>query len=165
MDLEIVSAPHAGSTFRLVFPPRVPRAASVEDSGGRMPGRTRILLIDDDVMLLTSLRDILEREGHDVVTANGGQQGIDRFLAEQRAGRSFPVVITDLGMPHVDGRAVASAVAQAAPGTPVLMLTGWGQRLADTGDVPRDVVAVIGKPPRLGELRQRLAECMDKTAG
>jgi hypothetical protein len=43
------------------------------------------------------------------------------------------------------------------------MLTGWGQRLADTGDVPRDVVAVIGKPPRLAELRQRLAECMDKT--
>ncbi|HET7809194.1 MAG TPA: ATP-binding protein [Steroidobacteraceae bacterium] len=165
MDLDIVSAPHAGSTFRLVFPPRVSRTAPAADDGGRVPERTRILLIDDDVMLLTSLRDILEREGHEVITAQGGQQGIERFLAEQRAGRPFPVVITDLGMPHVDGRAVAGAIARAAPGTPVLMLTGWGQRLADTGDVPRDVVAVIGKPPRLGELRQRLAECMDKTAG
>ena len=165
MDIDIVSAPGAGTTFRLVFPERGAQGVQSTADIGRTPERTRILLIDDDAMLLTSLRDILEREGHEVVTANGGQQGIDRFLAEKNAGRAFPVVITDLGMPHVDGRAVASAIAQAAPGTPVLLLTGWGQRLADTGDIPRDVVAVIGKPPRLGELRQRLAECMDKSSG
>jgi len=165
MDIDIVSAPRVGSTFRLVFPERTAQGAQSDGSQDRMPERTRILLIDDDAMLLTSLRDILEREGHEVVTANGGQQGIDRFHAEKAAGRPFPVVITDLGMPHVDGRAVASAIAQAAPGTPVLLLTGWGQRLADTGDIPKDVIAVIGKPPRLAELRQRLAECADNFRG
>jgi signal transduction histidine kinase/CheY-like chemotaxis protein len=164
MDIDIVSAPRAGTTFRLVFPESGAPVAPAENAGGRKPERTRILLVDDDALLLTSLRDILEREGHEVVTASGGQQGIDLFVAEKQAGRPFPVVITDLGMPHVDGRAVASAIADAAPGTPVLMLTGWGQRLADTGDIPRHVIAVIGKPPRLAELRQRLAECMDKTS-
>jgi DNA-binding NarL/FixJ family response regulator len=68
------------------------------------------------------------------------------------------VVITDLGMPHVDGRAVAAAVKAAAPGTAILMLTGWGQRLMGTGEVPPEVQAVLSKPPRINELRQKLAE-------
>jgi hypothetical protein len=40
----------------------------------------------------------------------------------------------DLGMPYVDGRQVATAVKQASPSTPVFMLTGWGQRMADESD-------------------------------
>ncbi len=40
------------------------------------------------------------------------------------------------------------------------MLTGWGQRLVATGDIPTEVVAVLSKPPRMTELRQCLAECI-----
>ena len=46
------------------------------------------------------------------------EQGIDTFLAALKAGQAFPVVITDLGMPHVDGRAVAAAIEAVAPDTP-----------------------------------------------
>jgi hypothetical protein len=55
---------------------------------------------------------------------------------------------------------VATAIRAVAPGTPILMLTGWGQRLAATGEIPPEVVAVLSKPPRLAELRQKLAECV-----
>jgi DNA-binding NarL/FixJ family response regulator len=75
------------------------------------------------------------------------------------------VVITDLGMPHVDGRAVAAAVKAAAPDTAILMLTGWGQRLMGTGDVPPEVMAVLSKPPRINELRQKLADIVEGKAG
>jgi DNA-binding NtrC family response regulator len=74
------------------------------------------------------------------------------------------VVITDLGMPHFDGRAVAAAIAAAAPGTPIIMLTGWGQRLAVTGEIPPEVASVLSKPPRLAELREKLAECIGELA-
>jgi CheY-like chemotaxis protein len=67
-------------------------------------------------------------------------------------------VITDLGMPHVDGRAVAAAISTAAPGTAIIMLTGWGQRLVASGDIPPGVSVVMSKPPKLVELRQWLAE-------
>ena len=77
----------------------------------------RMLLIDDDPVLLTSLSEVLELDGHDVVTANGGQQGIDTFLDALEEGEPFPVVITDLGMPHVDGRAVVAAIKATAPRT------------------------------------------------
>lgn len=94
---------------------------------------------DDDPLVLNSLRDTLEADGHGVTTADGGQAGIDAFLAARAQGNPFPVVITDLGMPYVDGRKVSSAVKTAAPGTIVLLLTGWGQRLVADGDVPPHV--------------------------
>jgi CheY-like chemotaxis protein len=158
MSIDIQSVPGAGTTLRLTFPDQAPQALSTPQVRAPTPRCTRILLVDDDELLLTSLRDVLTSEGHEIVTAVGGQQGIDAFLAALKAGRPFPVVITDLGMPHVDGRAVASAIAAASPATPVFLLTGWGQRLAESGEVPPHVLAVLSKPPKLGELRQKLAE-------
>ena len=105
-----------------------------------------------------SLRDILEMDGHAVVSADGGQAGIDTFLAANPAGTPFQVVVTDLGMPHVDGRRVSAAVKAAAPETVVLLLTGWGQRLVDSGDIPAHVDRVLSKPPKLRELRETLAQ-------
>src|SRR5258708_2366759 len=57
-------------------------------------------------------------------------------IHEQPCPHSFAVVITDLGMPEVDGRKVASTIKAASPLTPVIMLTGWGERLVAEGDVP-----------------------------
>jgi hypothetical protein len=64
-------------------------------------------------------------------------------------------------MPYVDGRKVANAVKTVAPGTIVLMLTGWGQRLVADGDIPAHVDRVLGKPPKMRELREALAGCLD----
>ncbi|MGH8264625.1 MAG: response regulator [Steroidobacteraceae bacterium] len=106
-----------------------------------------------------SIGETLGRDGHGVTTADGGQVGIDTFLAAQKRGEPFPVVITDLGMPYVDGRKVSSVVKTAAPGTVVLLLTGWGQRLIAEGDVPMHVDQVLSKPPKLSQLRAALARC------
>ncbi len=166
MQIGIESAPGAGTTFRLTFPLALPSAKSPGVAPAqKIPRRTRILLIDDDPLLLTSLRDVLVDDGHEVETADGGRAGIDAFLAAQRAGSPFPVVLTDLGMPHVDGRAVAASIAAAAPTTSIIMLTGWGQRLVASGEVPAHVVAVLSKPPNLTHLRHRLAECVGERTG
>jgi FixJ family two-component response regulator len=93
-----------------------------------------------------------------VVAANGGQAGIDAFVAARDRGEGFSVVITDLGMPYVDGRKVALAVKTASSTTPVILLTGWGQRLSIEGDVPPHVDRMLSKPPKLAQLRITLAE-------
>jgi CheY-like chemotaxis protein len=67
-------------------------------------------------------------------------------------------VITDLGMPHVDGRKVAATIKASVPGTFVIMLTGWGRRLVAEGDVPPGVDQVLSKPPKLIELRAALSQ-------
>jgi signal transduction histidine kinase len=157
-DIEIESAVGRGTTMRLSFAiPTELAAGPVASTAPSAVAPLRILLVDDDPLVLRSLRDTLEADGHNITTADGGQAGIDAFLAAIVQGNPFQVVITDLGMPYVDGRKVSSAVKTAVPGTVVLMLTGWGQRLVADGDVPPHVDRVLSKPPKLRELREALA--------
>jgi signal transduction histidine kinase len=160
-ELEIQSAVGQGTTIRLSF--AIPATVPVEDvqspaPSAAVPARRRILIVDDDPTLLKSLRDILEGDDHTVVTANSGRAGVDAFSAAQH-NAPFALVITDLGMPDIDGRKVASAIKGMSPSTPVILLTGWGQRLKAEGDVPPHVDCVLNKPPRLRELREALAHC------
>ncbi|TLY56366.1 MAG: response regulator, partial [Gammaproteobacteria bacterium] len=159
-ELEIESAVRRGTLVRLIFAvadPIVP-AASARPRPQQPLSRLRILLVDDDPMLTKSLRDILEQDGHVVTVADGGQKGIDTFTAALSHGPTFSLVITDLGMPYVDGRRVAAAIKAVSPHTPVILLTGWGQRLVAENDIPAHVDRVLSKPPRLTEVRATLAD-------
>ena len=159
-EVEIESGLGRGTTMRLSFPlPGTHLAAPVQPQVAPVrSAHLRILVVDDDPVLLKSLRDALEGDGHNVVAANGGQAGIDAFIAARDRGEGFSVVITDLGMPYVDGRKVAVAVKTASSTTPVILLTGWGQRLSIEGDVPPHVDRMLSKPPKLAQLRLALAE-------
>jgi CheY-like chemotaxis protein len=112
------------------------------------PTSQRVLIVDDDPLILKSLQDVLTAGGHTVVSASGGQAGIETVRAAADEGRNFDMVITDLGMPYVDGRHVAGVVKHASPGTAVILLTGSGQRLVAEGDVPPEVDCVLSKPPK-----------------
>lgn len=163
--LEIESVVGQGTTMRLSFP--LPTAKPATASGLRPAvavTNLRILVVDDDPLLLSTLRDALSADGHVVATADLGQTGIDTFIAALGTERAFSVVITDLGMPHVDGRAVAAAIKARSPTTPVIMLTGWGRRLNADGDIPQHVDCILSKPPNLTELRQALARCCQANA-
>ncbi|HWB60485.1 MAG TPA: ATP-binding protein, partial [Chthoniobacteraceae bacterium] len=166
--IEIESAPGAGTTMRLDFPVPARTPASESSAGTEaawtVPQRLRLLAVDDDPVVIESLRHILEDDGHVVTSANDGREGIAEFMAALERGEPFAAVITDLGMPYVDGRQVANTVKKLAPGTPVILLTGWGQRLVADGEVPANVDRVLTKPPRLRELRRALAACIPQPA-
>lgn len=155
-ELEIESAVGKGTCMRLRFGAAPDDTTTPAISAERRATKNlRILIVDDDPVLLKSLRDTLEEDGHAITTANGGQEGIDLFVASSKQ-QPFDVVITDLGMPFIDGRKVASEVKAVSPATPVVMLTGWGQRLISDGEKPPHVDQVLSKPPRLRELRSAL---------
>lgn len=159
-DVSIDSEPGRGTTVRLSFP--LPMDGCVEAprplTARTVHNRLRVLVVDDDPLLLKSLGDILEADGHFVVTAQGGQAGIDLFQQRQKKGEPCSIVFTDLGMPKVDGRKVAVAIKEVSPTTPVIMLTGWGERLAVEGDKPECVDLILSKPPKLREIRDALAQ-------
>jgi CheY-like chemotaxis protein len=159
-ELLIESTLGMGTTARLVFS-AAPAATTIVDppSAPRQPLRPlNILIVDDDPLIVESLRDILRCDGHQVSAADGGQAGIDAFMAAQKHGGGFDAVITDLGMPYVDGRRVAMAIKAVSPTTPVILLTGWGQRLVADNDIPAHVDRVLNKPPKLDQLRDALGE-------
>jgi len=156
-ELQIDSSPGKGTTIRLVFAGHAGAMPVTQKNEAPPPAEgLKLLLIDDDPLILQSLRHALEYEGHQVTCANGGQAGIDMFRASCDGKQPFAAVITDLGMPHVDGRQVAAAIKDIERTAKVIMLTGWGQLLADGSDVPDDVDRILSKPPNMWELREAL---------
>jgi len=105
-----------------------------------MTAQLRILLVDDDRAVRESMRMLVELSGHVVTTADGGANAIAAFGAAQADGQPFPVVITDLGMPDVDGYGVAA-------------------KHDDLGNVDE----TLEKPIRLAQLRQALARCGEQS--
>ncbi|MEO8315031.1 MAG: ATP-binding protein [Pseudomonadota bacterium] len=159
-ELEIESTPGQGTTMRIIF---AAASVSMADTTRVMslptPSRSlRILLIDDDPMLLRSMQDTLQEDGHVIMATHGGQAGIEAFTSALQAGETFDLTITDLGMPYVDGRKVAAAIKALSPLTPVILLTGWGQRMIAENEIPACVDKVLSKPPRLHELRAAFIE-------
>ena len=163
-DIAIESEVGRGTRVSLSFAAASANAPVQVTAPVAVPAGLHILLVDDDPVLLKSLSDALEADGHTIVTANGGREGIETFREVHAGQKSFSVVVTDLGMPYVDGRQVANAVKTMSPGSPVILLTGWGQRLQAEGDLPAHVDLVLSKPPRLRELREALARCCAKSA-
>jgi DNA-binding NtrC family response regulator len=84
--------------------------------------------------------------------ASGGKQGMELFRAAMLKKQPYEVVITDLGMPDIDGHHVARMIKAESPNTPVIMMTGWDVTLRNDGETAPKVDAVIGKPPHMQEL-------------
>ena len=124
----------------------------------------RILFIDDDPQFRQVMHDVLEIDHHQVTVAPGGREGLDLFRSSLFAGEPYEVVITDLGMPDIDGHHVARAIKAESPQTPVIMLTGWGTMMKTDGPPGAEVDVVLGKPPRAQELNNLLFQITERSA-
>jgi DNA-binding response OmpR family regulator len=67
-------------------------------------------------------------------------------------------------MPDVDGRQVVANLRATSSSTPIVLLTGWRHQLADRIEPPLNVDRLLGKPPRIRELRAALAELTGRRA-
>ncbi len=87
----------------------------------RIPSHRRILIVDDELQILTFLDDLFRSEGWEVQTADSGSSGIDR-LEQNR----FDIVLTDLKMPGSDGIEVLRTAKKLQSDAEVIMMTGYG---------------------------------------
>jgi signal transduction histidine kinase/CheY-like chemotaxis protein len=155
-DIEIDSAPGSGTVVRLILPAAGAVLPAAPESTSPRRERLRVLVIDDDPMILETINEALTGDGHWVTVADGGKAGLLAFGSARSRKRPFDLVISDLGMPETDGRRVAAGIKELAPRTPVVLLTGWGHRMASEGELPPHVDFVLGKPPRLKDLREAI---------
>lgn len=86
----------------------------------------RILLIDDDALLLDAVTQMLELDGHQVRTAGDGSQGLKTF----RQGQDVDLVITDMLMPTLDGAQVIIEIRKMRPDMPVVAISGGRRALS-----------------------------------
>jgi len=118
-------------------------------------GRARILVIDDERAVRELISDALKIEGHDVLTANDGKEGLD-LISQHR----FDLVFCDLRMPEMDGQALYEEVQRYHPQVlkRIVFVTAQANS-ADYGPFLRETgIPVIEKPFTLSQLRQAVTK-------
>ena len=160
--IEVESAENKGTTVRLIFPVIKIETDAAKNVDETLPGPFHILCVDDEPPVRELIREMLERDGHKIEVTDGGKAGIDAFRAAQKRNQPFDAIITDLGMPYVDGREVAATVKRESPATAVIMLTGWGAFMKSDNSTPSQVDGILSKPPHLAEVRAVLRKVVKK---
>ncbi len=157
--LEVESNVGQGTTFTLALPALSGAAAEPKPAAQPAPEpavskaarrlAVSVLLVDDQPDVLESVADMLGALGHRVVTAASGEIALRQFKRDR-----FDVVMTDLGMPGINGLELARRLRSERPELPVLLLTGWGADYEE--HPPEEVSMVLSKPVTMKSLQESL---------
>jgi DNA-binding NtrC family response regulator len=116
----------------------------------------KILVIDDNASILKAIKKILEKEGHDIITAEDGTRGITAI-----ANTHFDLVISDMIMPDQDGQDVGKYIKEKALNIPLLIITGGGTLLTKemAADIAKSITPyILLKPFDSDSLLDKLQE-------
>jgi CheY-like chemotaxis protein len=94
----------------------------------------------------------LTQLGHRPRLAADAHEGLAAFADER-----FDLVLTDFGLPGLNGEEVARTISRQSPGTPVVLLTGWSDELKGEAHPLEGVAQILGKPITLSTLATSLA--------
>jgi DNA-binding NtrC family response regulator len=119
--------------------------------------KARVLVVDDDPMLLSLLVDTLQTIGYEVVGAQGGVPALDR-LAHNR----FDLMVSDIKMPDIDGIQLLKKVRRHYPGMPVLFITGYASPQM-IGEASPD--GFLAKPFRIQHIEALIEQTLARRNG
>jgi two-component system, cell cycle sensor histidine kinase and response regulator CckA len=108
-----------------------------------------VLVVEDEDALRATIRRLLQGAGYTVLEAPNGARALQ--LLEDSAHRRISLVLTDLRMPVMDGRQLASALARRRPSLPIVFMSGFTAQLMDLRLVSPNV-AFLAKPFRDDDL-------------
>ena len=114
--------------------------------------KKRVLIIDDDEMVLGTISDLVAFLGYEVKATSEAFDGVD--LLQQEA---FDLVIVDMIMPQVGGLALSKVIRQEQPRLPIVAISGYYEKLASTVHKP-EFDAVLPKPLTLETLKTTLKD-------
>ncbi len=157
----VYSEPGRGTTFKLYFP-RIDekpvtssiRAAPEEHFGGR----ETVLVVEDEQQVLKIIESMLTRKGYTVVTASRGETAV--ALSKEAAG-PIDLLVTDVGIPGMDGSKVWEAVKRFHPGIEVLFISGYPEDFVPLQDIGDGKRIFLQKPFGSDTLLRRIREILD----
>jgi len=137
-----------------LFTVRLPRswqsvtdAVAESDEPDRPFAEARILLVDDDELVLETHSEVLGAGGHCVVPVSTGAEALEQC----RAGK-FDLVITDLSMPGISGLELATRLKELDPDLPVILLSGWAVQELEEKVKQAGVDHILVKPCLMEDL-------------
>jgi len=113
-----------------------------------------ILVIEDDLDVLSMMVRHLKHLGFGVITASDGMEGLKKLDSED-----YDLVITDIVMPYVSGVGVVSAIKAKRPQIPVIAITGFGKE-PEAAAMEKNADMVLAKPVRISLLKDYIADLL-----
>ena len=164
--VDVSTEPGQGATFRVAFPvaaaPAQPLSPAFHAEVAFPGGTETILLAEDEPKVREATRALLVRLGYTVLVAEDGLAA--EALAADRAGR-FDLLLTDVVMPRLDGRALAERLRARWPGLPVVLMSGYAQDVLERTAAPDDRTLLILKPFEPGRLAEALRGALAGRSG
>ncbi len=150
-----------GTVFRVYLPSIKTENHVIEtEQRSDLPkGNEKILLVDDEESILKLEKMMLLRLGYKVASYSSSPKALQAF---RRNPEDFDLVITDMTMPHMTGDKLAVKMMKVRPDIPVILCTGFSQRITQE---QADVLGIKGfllKPIPTGILANKLREILDK---
>jgi len=122
-----------------------------------MPSKAKVLVIDDEPIVLKSCDKILSEEGYDVQTVQTGTEGLQRLTGEK-----FDIVLTDLKMPDISGMEILKRIMESYPDVMVIMITGYSTVQTAVEAMKLGAYDYVPKPFTLEELIEAVSKALDK---
>ncbi len=119
----------------------------------------KILIIDDEKAICSTLKEILEYEKYEVDIANDGMEGIRKIQSS-----NFDLVLCDIKMPKMDGIEVLTKIQELKPEVPVVMISGHGTIETAVDAIRKGAYDYISKPPDLNRLLVTVRNALDKSS-
>jgi len=157
--MTVQSEPGKGSTFEVYFPVTEEKPAEeVPKSDDSSRGVENILFVDDEHDLIEVGRRILEGMGYKVVTKTSSLEALDLFREDPD---KFDIVITDLTMPFMPGDELAEELVRIRHDIPVILYTGYGDKISDEKLKKKCIQAYLKKPLLKSELAETIRRVLN----
>jgi CheY-like chemotaxis protein len=159
--VDVESRPGSGSTFRVWLP--VAEAAPPAPAPPEVPpapllrGTERVLLAEDEPGVREATRALLARLGYEVHAVAGGAEAIE---ACERLGGAA-VLVTDVGMPRMNGRELAGVLQARWPGLKVLYLSGYPSDALQSEEIVERGLHFLAKPWSPEALARKVREILE----
>ncbi|MBK8792497.1 MAG: PAS domain S-box protein [Holophaga sp.] len=155
-DIEIQSDPGQGTCvslrFPAILPADLPQAMDHEAAQEGARTKLRVLLVDDDELIRSSIGAVLAALGHEASTVPSGEEALERL----QMGLEADVMILDMNMPGLGGAGTLAKLRTLRPSLPVLLATGRADQSAWDLAETYPKVSLLPKPFSMVELNNRL---------
>ncbi len=158
--VRVESRPGKSTTFFVHLPlmAKNPSPQTLPDRERPQPGSGEILLVDDEPQVLQMTTLWLNRLGYAVVDC---ECALDATAAVEASPDRFDAVITDMTMPDLTGDRLAGRIRQIRPDLPIILCTGFSEKVADKDPEALGVDAVLMKPVDIAEMARLLRRLLD----
>jgi two-component system, cell cycle sensor histidine kinase and response regulator CckA len=158
--LDVTSEPGKGTTVRVYLPSIDQPVADEVEVVKRVaaPGTETILLVEDDEMVRTLVRETLQRDGYKLLDA--AEPMAARHIAEKYKG-AIQLLITDVVMPKISGNELARQIVGQRPETKVLYMSGYTDTAIVKSGLEQKTIAFLQKPFTPAMLAQKVREVLE----